>query len=111
MKPRQRNWLLLALLLLTGCGQAKIQPDNLRLTASLRTALSAKNPQWLDQNIQAIEERRAAGEMGDEEYAAFKRIVAQAQGGDWDGAERATVTLQKAQRPTPEQLEKLPTAK
>lgn len=100
--------LLLTLTLLVGCGQATIQPNNLRLTASLRTALSTKNPEWLKQNEEAIEARRALGEMNDNEYEAFQSILAQAKNGQWEAAERAAVALQKAQRPTQEQLDRLP---
>jgi hypothetical protein len=100
--------LLLAVWIFTGCGQAKIQPDNLKLTISLRTALSTQNSEWLDQNIAAIETRRTAGEMGDEEYAAFQAIIAQAKAGEWQAAERAAVKLQKAQRPSQEQIDRLP---
>jgi hypothetical protein len=105
---RRFTALLLILTLLVGCGQATIQPSNLRLTASLRTALSTKNQQWLEQNVEAIEARRALGEMNDEEYAAFQAIVDQAKAGEWEAAEHAAVRLQKAQRPTTEQLERLP---
>lgn len=104
----RRYGLLLALLVFVGCGQAKIQPDNLRLTASLRTALSTKNPEWLQQNVDAIEARRTVGQMNDDEYDAFQGIIAQAKAGEWEAAEHAAVRLQKAQRPTAEQLDKLP---
>ncbi len=105
----QRNAVVLFLLSLAcGCGEAKIQPNNLRLTASLRTALSTRSTEGLQQNIDAIENRRASGDMGEDEFAAFQRIIAQAQSGDWEGAEKATVRLQKSQRPTPEQVERLP---
>ena len=104
---RRYGWLL-ALMLLVGCGQAKIQPDNLRLTASLRTALSTKNNEWLQQNVDAIEARRTVGQMNDDEYDAFQGIIAQAKAGEWEAAERAAVRLQKAQRPTAEQLDRLP---
>jgi hypothetical protein len=97
-----------AVLLLIGCGPPQVAPQNLRLTASLRTALSARNAEWLEQNVRAIEERRSAGAMGDDEYAAFQSIVSQAKAGQWQEAERATVRLQQAQRPTQEQIDRLP---
>lgn len=108
MRDRYRILLLLTVTALVGCGQAKIQPNNLRLTVSLRTALSTRSAEGLEQNVAAIEKRHAAGDMEEEEYAAFLRIVAQAKSGDWEGAERATVRLQKAQRPTQEQIDRLP---
>lgn len=100
--------LALSLVLLAGCGQAKIQPDNLELTVTLRTALSTQNPVWLEQNIAAIDQRRAAGKMDDQEYEAFQGIIAMAKSGQWQDAERAAVRLQKAQRPTQEQIDRLP---
>ncbi len=99
---------LAGVLFFAGCGQAKVQPDNLELTVTLRTALSTQNNEWLALNIAAIEERRAAGQMNDEEYAAFQSIIATAKAGDWQSAEKAAVKLQKAQRPTPEQVDRLP---
>ena len=90
-----------------GCGQPRIAPDNLRLTASLRTALSARNPEWLEQNVQAISERHAGGAMTDEELAAFQAIITQAKAGQWEQAEQQVVRLQKAQRPTQEQIDQL----
>jgi hypothetical protein len=94
-------------LCMLGCGPPQAQPNNLRLIASLRTALSAKNTEWLEQNIELIEKRRAAGQMSDEEHVEFQAIIAKAKAGDWQGAERHSVRFQKAQRPTPEQIEQV----
>lgn len=110
MKPSVYALGLFCLAFICGCGQATIQPDNLELTVTLRTALSTQNTDWLEQNITAIEARRSAGEMNDKEYAAFQAIIAMAKQGEWQAAERAAVRLQKAQRPTPEQVGQLPTA-
>lgn len=92
---------LLLAVSLSGCGEAKVAPHNLRLTMSLRTAVSARNAEWLDANVALIQQRRAAGEMGDEEHEAFQAIVALAHEGKWEEAEKAVVRLQKAQRPEP----------
>lgn len=109
--PRTAVGLVLACgLLFAGCSEATVQPENLQLTVSLRTALSTQNREWLDQNVTAIEQRRAEGKMNDEEYNAFQSIIATAKEGDWQDAERAAVRLQKAQRPTAEQVERLPKA-
>jgi hypothetical protein len=108
MKRHVFNALLLGgMLTLVGCGPPQVKPNNLRLIASLRTALSAKNSEWLKQNVDLIEKRRAEGQMSDEEYAEFQAIVAKAKSGDWSGAERDAVAFQKAQRPTPEQVERV----
>lgn len=82
-----------------GCGKPQVAPHNLQLTASLRTALSAENPQWLAANKTKIEQRHAAGEMSQEEYEAFVAIIDTAESGDWDDAEWDALALQKAQRP------------
>ena len=79
----------------------------MELISSLRTALSARNPQWLDENEAVIEKRHTAGQMRDDEYAAFKKIVERARSGDWKEAERGCLAFQRAQRPTPEQIERV----
>ena len=108
MKRYAISGLLLAIsLTLGGCGPPQVKPNNLRLIASLRTALSAKNTEWLQQNIDLIEQRRADGQMSDDEYEEFQAIIAKAKSGDWQGAERDSVDFQKAQRPTTEQIEQV----
>jgi hypothetical protein len=103
--------LLLAATFVGGCGYPQAAPNNLRLITTLRTALSARNTEWLDQNVALMEERRQAGEMSDDEYDAFQSIVAQARAGEWEEAERAAVKFQKAQRPTDEQIRRVTKAK
>ena len=106
-----RWWMALSSLILmalcAGCGPPQVSYENLELTSSLRTALSARNSEWLDENVRSIEERRAAGKMGDAEHEAFQSIVSQAKAGDWEAAEREVVELQKAQRPTREMIERV----
>lgn len=100
--------MLMAAIGLSGCSPPAVSPDNLRLTASLRTAISARNSEWLEQNAEKIAERHAAGEMTASEHAAFERIVGLARDGEWEQAERDVVRLQKAQRPTAEQRARIP---
>ena len=95
------------LLFFCGCGYPVAQPVNMEIITSLRTACSAKDPGWLQDNVEKIEARRTAGEMNDQEYETFCGIIEQAESGDWEGAERACLAFQKAQRPTPEQVEKI----
>jgi hypothetical protein len=90
-----------------GCGYPEVQHVNLELITSLRTACSAREPKWLDLNVEKIDAQKAAGEMSEEEHATFMAIVEQARAGDWEGAERACLKFQKAQGPTPEQMEKV----
>ena len=99
---------LAAALTFASCSAPRVAPDNLRLTASLRTAISTRQAEWLEQNVSAIEARKTAGEMSDAEYDAFQSIIAKAKAGEWEAAEKAIVRLQKAQRPTKEQIGRLP---
>jgi hypothetical protein len=97
------------LLLALGCGgPPQAAPANQRLISSLRTALSVQKLDWLEQNVQEIESRRAAGQMSDVEHQAFQAIIAKAKAGQWKEAEVDAVEFQKAQRPTAEQIERLP---
>ena len=91
--------LALPLLAVTGCGQPRVAPHNLELTVKLRTAVSAQNEEWLALNAALVEERHAAGEMDRDEHEAFREIIALAEEGQWQEAEAACVSLQKAQRP------------
>ncbi len=91
--------LLLAAALL-GCGRPpQAAPENLRLIAALRTALSAENEEWLDQNEAIIEERHESGQMSTPEYEEFQRIIALAREGQWKEAEQRSIAFQAAQRP------------
>jgi len=104
----KRNRHVLALLALavtlTGCGPPQASPPNRQLIASLRTALSAQNPDWLEQNARILDERRAAGQTSEDEFAAFQAIIQQARAGQWREAERQVMAFQKAQRPTHEEV-------
>jgi len=92
---------------MVGCSPPQASPKNLQLISSLRTALSAQNAQWLEQNAKIIEERREAGEVGDEEYETFQAIIAKAKAGQWEEAEKDALAFQKAQHPTQDQVERL----
>lgn len=87
-----------------GCGYPAASPNNLRLIASLRTALSARNGVWLKANEDLMQKRHNEGAMQDAEFEAFQAIIQQAREGDWSGAEREAVKFQRAQRPTAEQI-------
>ena len=108
----KRRWALAAggaLALAAGCGgPPQAAPANQRLISSLRTALSAQKLDWLEQNVTEIESRRGAGKLNDDEYQAFQAIIAKAKAGAWREAEEDAVEFQKAQRPTQEQIDRLP---
>ena len=107
---RTRGWLatvFCALVWAGGCSYPVAEPINMELISSLRTALSARNEEWLKANADIVEERHASGEMRDDEYAAFKGIIDQARAGQWAEAEKATLKFQRAQRPTREQIDEV----
>jgi len=92
--------LLVVGLSLAGCGrQPQVKPMNRRLIESLRTALSARNTEWLDANWKLIEKARTDGSMDDAEFARFKEIVDIARSGEWAEAEEQVVKLAKGQKP------------
>ena len=94
-------------LLLVGCGRPQAAPHNQRLIASLRTAISARNSQWLEKNAEVLEERCAEGKVSDAELEAFQAIINKARAGQWEEAEREVLAFQKAQRPTQEQIDRV----
>lgn len=103
MKKRLTNSIgLLAFmaLMISGCGYPQAGPENIDLLASLRTALSAQNEDWLDRNVEKIEARRAEGVMSDEAYEAFQSIVEEAKAGEWKKAEQMCISYQESQRPS-----------
>jgi len=90
-----------------GCGRPQASsPENLHLIGSLRTAISARNPQWLEDNSKALEERRAAGKVAEAEYEEFRSIIAMAKDGRWEAAEQEVIKFVKSQRATTEQVER-----
>jgi hypothetical protein len=63
-------------------------PRSLTLMRALYTACSSRSPERLAKVERGVAE--SGGEtMTDRERAAFRSIIEQARGGDWEGAERA----------------------
>lgn len=81
-----------------GCGETQVTPVNRRLVESLATAVSAKNPDWLRENVEAIAKAKAEGTLSAAEEAAFRTIIDPAQKGDWAEAERLAFALRDGQR-------------
>jgi len=94
-------------LLVVGCAPPQVAPQNQQLIASLRTAISARNSEWLEKNAEVLEERRADGKVSDVELEAFQAIISKARAGQWEKAEREVLAFQKAQRPTQEQIDRV----
>jgi hypothetical protein len=108
---RQTLVLVLAFLM-TGCGRTpQIAPVNRRAMLGLQTAVSSQKADWLDATVKLIEETYLEGQMEDEEYDVFQKIVERARTGDWSGAQRDAFALVEAQRPTADDLEKIKTAR
>lgn len=100
--------LLVALLLLAGCGgQPQIASENRQLVVSLATAVSARNTEWLESNARILESHRSEGKCSDVEYRTFQGIIDQARAGQWKQAEDAVYSLRDAQKPTAEDLKNL----
>ncbi|MFO0960919.1 MAG: hypothetical protein U0800_26355 [Isosphaeraceae bacterium] len=92
---------------LAGCGrQPQVAPVNRDLLVSLATAVSAREPQWLERNAHLIDKKRDAGEMSEDEYRTFRSIIDRARSGDWQGAEAAAYALRDGQEPTADDLKK-----
>lgn len=90
--------LLLCVLLLAGCSRPPtVQFNNLALVASLRTACSARNPEWLAGVERAVAARHHAGSMSDDEKTHFESLIARAKRGDWGGAEQQCYQFERAQ--------------
>lgn len=86
---------------LDGCSRpTQLGASNLRLLAGLRTAISSRRGDWVQNTAKLITERHAAGELTDEQSAALEEIVTMANKGQWAEAESAVIRLEKAQRPT-----------
>jgi len=94
-----KRWLVLAAVLLAGCGSSpQLGTENYRLVESLRTAISSRRADWLDDNAKKITARHDAGQLDDAQFAALQAIVDDARSGDWEAAEQAVLELVKAQR-------------
>lgn len=104
-RPAMWAGMALALSALLGCGKPQAAPQNRALISALRTAVNTRNEEWLEKNAERVEEQRAAGKMGDEQYEAFQSIIAMAREGQWAQAEEETLAFLKAQRPTREERE------
>lgn len=93
---------VLALALAVPLGRWWLRPpvvaqENLRYLPLLRTALSARSPQWLDGVERAVSERQKAGRLSAPERRHFDKIIAAARGGDWERADRLAAGFESAQ--------------
>jgi hypothetical protein len=108
---RSKIWFAaIVIVAVAGCGEtrtAHFSPRNYRLLQALRTAVSARKSDWLEQTAKLIEHRHETRELADEEFAALGLVVAQARRGEWTKAESDLMKLIKAQRATAEEIEEM----
>lgn len=74
-----------------------VEYDNLRYVQLLRTAVSARNADWLAGVEKAIDLRAAEGKMSGPEREHFGHVVALARGDRWEDADRAAYEFELAQ--------------
>jgi type IV pilus biogenesis protein CpaD/CtpE len=90
----------LAALLLAGCAKKTPEtPETLQMIAGVRTAVSAKNPEWLRQWKAKIEQAGEANQLTEETSTALQGVVELAESGDWDSANRKIIRLQRSRAP------------
>ena len=93
--------MVIAMSLFSGCGRSpQISSTNRKILEALMTAVSSKDPQWLEIVVKHVTEKRNNNEMPDVEFAAINAIVKKAQSGDWIQAQKDSFALCEAQRPT-----------
>ena len=97
-----RRWLPLVIPLAVfaaGCRPApQVPAANLVYSAALRTAANTRDPERLETARQRIDRDHAAGLIAAEEYAAYREILAAAEAGRWQEAERAALRFRRDQR-------------
>ena len=98
---------MVSCLMVAGCGRTQVSAPNRRLLASLQTAVSAKNPEWLEATSRQLADKRSAGEVSAAEFKVMNAIVLKAQSGDWKGAQQDVFALSEGQQPTAEDLAKV----
>jgi hypothetical protein len=74
-----------------------VEFDNLKYVQLLRTAVSARNSEWLAGVERAVRQRHQSGEMSLRELEHFEQLITQAREGDWAGTDRHCVAFEGAQ--------------
>lgn len=94
----------ISLLLLAGCGRPPQleSKENFEVAMQLSIAIAGKRTELVDQCVQLLDQRHAAGELSDAAHAALLAIADQAKSGQWDEARAAIVAFQKGQKPATE---------
>jgi TolA-binding protein len=89
----------LSLLATAGCERmpAASSAKTVQVLAALRTAISVKSPERIEEMRQRIEEMHGQQELNDQEFEMMTRIIDMASSGDWKSAEQLCHRFQKAQ--------------
>lgn len=74
-----------------------VEFDNLRYIQLLRTAVSARNSEWLNKVASAVDQRLAEGAMSRSEHSHFGKLIAQARSGAWEAADKECFRFEEAQ--------------
>lgn len=74
-----------------------VEFNNLKYVQLLRTAVSARNTDWLAKVDSAVDQRLAAGEMSSSEHDHFESLISMAREGAWKEADIACFQFEKAQ--------------
>ena len=74
-----------------------VEFDNLRYIQLLRTAVSARNSEWLNKVASAVDQRLAEGAMSRSEHTHFGKLIAQARSGAWEAADKECFRFEEAQ--------------
>jgi hypothetical protein len=90
-----------------GCGQPQVEPQHRRLILGLATATSAQKSDWLEQTASEIDAARKSGQLSETTDRVFTQIVQLARAGDWQRARELAYALRDAQRPTPEDIQRV----
>ena len=72
-----------------GCGEpSEREYKNRRELEALLTAVTLRNPKYVEKNARRIDDRHASGELSDASHKVLMDIVAKARAGDWSHAEQ-----------------------
>lgn len=89
--------ILLALILVCGCGEKIPEPpETLQMIAGVRTAVSAKNPDWLAQWKAKAEQAQQAKQVSAETMTSLAEVFELGESGDWEAANRKITRLQES---------------
>ena len=66
-----------------------VEFDNLKYIQQLRTAVSSKRTDWVEKVEMVVHDRFDSGELSERERVHFDQVIALADAGQWDAANRA----------------------